>query len=90
MTMAYKSKHGITKIKKARINALDISRDYDTNPNREYPVLLYTPDMENTDEHHHIPLTLKESKALHQWLGEFLKAHKKKRSASKSKRTTRT
>lgn len=35
-------------------------------------VFLFTPDMQNTGEHHHIEMNIEQSKKLHEWLGKFL------------------
>jgi hypothetical protein len=84
--MAYKNKFGITKIRKSSTDKLDISWDYDTDPEKRYPVLLFTPSMENTDEHFHITLNRREAETLKTWLGEFLKANPKKSVRKKSRK----
>jgi len=74
--MTYKrSKHGSTDIIKGNFNNLGISWDYDYEDTIEerVAVLLYTPHMQDTDNHYHIPLNLKQAKTLHKWLGEFIK-----------------
>ena len=50
-----------------------ISRDYDTNPKLFFPVFLFTPDLKNTDEHFHIPLTKSQARKLRDWLNLYLK-----------------
>jgi hypothetical protein len=70
--MSYKSKHGITKIKKGKRYNLDVSLDYDIDENKKYPVLLFTPNFEDKNEHFHIDLSRKEAKILSEWLNEYL------------------
>lgn len=75
----YKDKYGITDIKDTVCNALSISRDTDLDgKGMEIPVavLLFTPTMRNTDDHHHIALDIEEAKRLKLWLHKFLKEHK--------------
>ena len=60
-------------IKSGRYENLDISLDYDTNPKKQFPVLLYTPNMKNTNEHFHICLNRRETRKLHKYLGEYLR-----------------
>jgi len=50
---------------------LSISLDYDTDPDKVYPVLLYIPDIRQF-EHHHISLNKKQARKLHKWLGKYL------------------
>lgn len=45
--MSYKSKHGITNIKKGKRYNLDISLDYDTDDTKKYPVLFFTPNLDD-------------------------------------------
>jgi hypothetical protein len=71
--MSYKNKFGSTNIKSRRRNNLGISWDYKTNPKHKYPILLFTPDMENMDNHYHIELNKRQAKILHAWLTAFLK-----------------
>ena len=52
----------------------DTSRHDDDTP---VAVLLYTPDMGNTNEHYHIEMTTKQAMRLHSWLGYFLYKHVK-------------
>ena len=71
--MSYKSKFGITTIRASKTNALSVSWDYDSNQKKKYPVFLFTPDMGNTDEHHHIVLTPAQTRKLGDWLDSYLK-----------------
>jgi hypothetical protein len=75
--MAYKHLHGHTTIRKERLNNLSVSLDYDSNPKRLYPVLLFTPSMSNLDNHHHIALSKKQARIFRDWLNEYLKDEKK-------------
>jgi hypothetical protein len=59
-------------IRPGRIDNLVISMDYDTNPNKSYPVLLFTPDTENTREHWHIPFTQGQAAKLMNYLADYL------------------
>ena len=70
--MSYNSKHGITEVRKGKISHLDISLDYDTDESKKYPVFLFTPVINNTDDHYHIELTYKEAKVLNEWLNSYL------------------
>lgn len=72
--MAYKDRFGITDITKGKRDQISISWDTDTNPENEkerYIVLLFIPDADKF-EHHHVPLSNKQAKVLHKWLGDFL------------------
>lgn len=74
--MSYKSKFGITKIINSKYGNLSISWDsQDPNPKNkrgQRPVFLYTPNMDNTNEHYHIALTRKQAKILSKWLIDYL------------------
>ena len=50
---------------------LSISRDETDRGGYNTPVLLYVPDT-GMEDHHHIELTLEESKILHKWLGVYI------------------
>ena len=82
--MAYKDNYGITKIKARCIDNLSISWDANitngekTPKKNRYPVLLYTPDMNDTNTHYHVQLSRKEAKTVKDWLTEFLKDTKQK------------
>jgi hypothetical protein len=54
--MGYKNKFGYTKIKSKQINNFIISWDYNTTPKSKFPVFLFTPDMDDTNNHYHIKL----------------------------------
>lgn len=71
--MTYHDKYGKTHIKRG-IGALSISRDFDTNPDYHYPVLLFTPSgiEKASEEHFHIPLSRLEAKKLRDWLNLWL------------------
>jgi hypothetical protein len=60
------------KVKDERRDNLSISLDYDTDREKTYPVLLFTPDIEKTADHHHITLSREQAQLLHQWLSEYL------------------
>lgn len=57
----------IEKIRDTEADALSISEE------DGYPMLLFTPDMSYTMEHHHIELDREQAKLLHDWLGDYLK-----------------
>lgn len=61
-----------TKIRKGKTDNLSISLDYDRDENKKYPVLLYTSNMDRTEDHFHITLTKKEAKSLRDWLDSYL------------------
>lgn len=63
--MAYEDKYSITDIKDSKYNNLIISID------EKSPVLLYTPNMDNTAEHFHIELNDKEANKLYMWLMQY-------------------
>lgn len=67
-----KSAPKITKIKKGKTDNLSISLDYDMDESKKYPVLLYTPNLDKTEDHFHISLTKKEAKLLRDWLDSYL------------------
>ncbi len=70
--VAKKSVPKITKVKKDKTDNLSISLDYDRDESKKYPVLLYTPNMDRTENHFHIVLTKKEAKSLRDWLDNYL------------------
>lgn len=70
--VAKKSVPKITKVKKGKTDNLSISLDYDRDESKKYPVLLYTPNMDRTEDHFHIALTKKEAKSLRDWLDNYL------------------
>jgi hypothetical protein len=83
--MGYRNKYGNTDITHSpskkygkRFGVLGISWDnfvsQDMN-NKRYriPVFLYTPDMEDSVNHYHIPLTKKQARKLRDWLNLYLK-----------------
>lgn len=73
--MAYKHRFGITNIKKSKFSNLSISWDFDNDEKdvgQRMPILFFTPDMSNKNEHHHISLNHKQAKALCKWLGDYL------------------
>jgi len=71
--MGYKNKFGNTLINDERFNNLQINWDYDKDPNKKYPVLLFTPDMQDTNKHYHLALNKKQTKKLLKWLQDYLK-----------------
>jgi hypothetical protein len=84
----YKDKYGITSIINKDFYNLSINWDNFVNSSENFskpkykknriPVLLFTPDMQNTNEHYHITLTKNEAKKLKTWLSEYLKDCRKK------------
>lgn len=67
--MSFKSRFGITNIKNGKIDNFSLSIDEN---NSIKPVILYTPDMNNTNEHFHIELSKTEATKLRDWLNSFL------------------
>lgn len=67
--MSFKSRFGITKIKNSTIDNLSIGLDEN---NSIKPVILYTPDLKDTNEHFHIELSKIEATKLRDWLNSFL------------------
>lgn len=68
--MSYKDKYSITKIKDTKHNNLTIS--IDNMGDGKIPVLLFTPSMNDTQNHYHIELTLKEAKILRDWVNKYV------------------
>ena len=62
-------------IKDGRFDNLRISWDCDygdEDPAKRYPVLLYTPNMDYKNQHHHIELTNHQALVLRNWLTRHL------------------
>ncbi len=53
-----------TTIKSGKLHNLRASLDYDTDETQTYPVLLFTPNMGDTNTHYHIALNAAESRRL--------------------------
>lgn len=70
--MSYRNKYGITKIKSKRIDNLQINWDFYRTPKSKFPVLLFTPDMNNTNTHYHIKLDRGQTRKLAEWLIDYL------------------
>ena len=73
---ALKEKHRVESIIPDKIDNLSISIDFDDNWDeiaQRFPVILFTPDMNNTAEHWHIRLSDNQAIHLNKWLDEFLK-----------------
>lgn len=78
--MSYDAEKTIEMIKKNWIvdinhslhNRISISLDFDTNPKKLYPVILFTPDMGNTVTHYHVPLNKREARKLRDFLSRYL------------------
>lgn len=77
--MAYEDRFGITDIRDQNCDNLSISVDTcqeaEGGPIETIAVLLYTPSMDNTNEHFHIPLTVDQAKVMAEWLDKFVKEH---------------
>ena len=84
--MSYKSKFGNTQIKPGNWQNLSVSYDADLikdlypelkgDKRRRYPVLLFTPNMNDANNHHHIQLKKSEARKLMVWLAAYLKDSK--------------
>lgn len=59
-------------IRDAALRNLEISLDYDTDPLKTYPVLLFVPHLRNPDEHFHVDLNKEQAKTLRDYLDEWL------------------
>ena len=68
--MSYRNKYGSTNIKIKRFDNLNINWYY--TPKSKFPVLLFTPDMQNTNTHYHIKLDRKQATKLKDWLEAYL------------------
>lgn len=80
--MSFKDRYGSTQIKSKRRDNLRIGWDCEDDPKdikQRFPVFLFTPDMENTNDHHHIVLDKKQAKILRDWLDAYLKEQGEKR-----------
>lgn len=71
--MSWLHRYGHTRLRNGRIDNLSINWDYDYNPDKRFPVVLFTPDMENTKTHYHIKLDLTAVRRLYDWLGNYLR-----------------
>jgi len=66
------NKYGVYSIK----TGLSISWDYDTSPSdksQRSAVFLFTPNPNNTDDHHHIEMDREQAQKLRDWLDAFIK-----------------
>jgi hypothetical protein len=70
--MSYASKFGATKIRQGKVDNLQINRDKTLEGEAAHPVLLYTPNMNDLNNHFHIPLTWKQAVKLKSWLDAYL------------------
>jgi hypothetical protein len=59
-------------LKAGKRDNLQINLDFDFNPLDPYPVFLFTPNMEDTNQHYHISLNKNEAKALQSWLTKYI------------------
>ncbi|MDZ4085157.1 MAG: hypothetical protein U1E10_19595 [Bdellovibrionales bacterium] len=66
------NKFDSTDIIKGRIDNLGISWAYDDDPEKRFPMLFFTPDMNDKTNHHHIRLTIAQARTLKNWLDNFL------------------
>lgn len=74
--MSTPRKYKLKKIKSGRFKNLQINLDSDYSFEKirnRFPMLLFTPDMENLNEHYHIKLSTKEATGLRDWLNDYLK-----------------
>ena len=63
----------VKQIRGGKNDNLQINLDYDYTPKHLFPVMLYTPDMRNTDVHYHIHLNKRQARALRDWLSIYVK-----------------
>lgn len=75
--MAYRNRFGVTKIKSKKRDNLSINWDYYRTPKSKFPVLLFTPDMDNANVHYHIKLDKTQARKLKKWIDSYLKDTKK-------------
>lgn len=81
--MAYKDRYGSTIIRPQTRDNLSIGWDNFKNSSKNFdkpkyaknrvPVLLFTPDMNDTNNHYHIELNKNNAKVLRDWLNDYLK-----------------
>jgi hypothetical protein len=57
-------------IKPGEFYNLQMSLDYDEDPEDKHPVLLFTPDMNDKGHHFHIALKREEAERLFAWLSD--------------------
>lgn len=69
--MSFYDKFGKTVIKGEGREGLSISWDFNGEENKVFPVLLYTPNLQQ-DDHFHIELTRGEAGILYYWLDRYL------------------
>lgn len=71
----FKDPYGITMIRPTEQDNLQINWDFDDDEgdvSQHFPVFLFTPDMNKTDTHYHIPLDREQATRLRDWLSAFL------------------
>ena len=72
--MSYRNKHGFTQITNGRFQNLSLNYDNDElHKKYRYPVLTFTPDMKDLNQHWHIQLNKKQARNLFNWLEKYLK-----------------
>ena len=59
--MVHKDRIRKTVIKNSPFNNLSVSLDFETDAKDKFPVLLFTPDMSNLNNHFHIELSVEEA-----------------------------
>jgi hypothetical protein len=64
--------YGLTQIIEDDQNNLRVNWDREDPRQPRSAVLLFTPNMANTEDHHHIELTRERAIKLRDWLNEFL------------------
>lgn len=70
--MVKKDQFSILDITEGYKDCLSISRDYEEDENKIFPVFLFTPDAAYPDEHYHVSLTREQAEALRNWLNAYL------------------
>jgi hypothetical protein len=74
--MSYSSKYGITKIIPDCLDNLSINWDHILRDEHGvaylHPILFHTPDMDNTNTHYHISLSVAQARTLLEWLQDYI------------------
>ena len=59
------------KLSTSKHETFEVGLDYDTNPEKTYPVFLFVPDRKQFT-HWHLPLTRQQARRLRDWLNRYL------------------
>lgn len=88
--MAYKDRYGSTELRNTKLDNFSIGWDNMVDKNVEnlrnrIPVFLFTPNMDDTNDHHHIMLTRHQARKLRDWLDDYLRDTQKTQNKPRNK-----